>query len=154
MSKLANHAPRAAAIIVQDGRIALLRREKFGRLYYVFPGGKQEEGETIEQAAAREVEEELGLRVSVGRLAARTWFRGREQYYFVCTVTGGEFGSGRGPEMVAPFRPESGTYLPVWLPVDELQRYPVLPQQVARWVQSAQTQGWPAQPLEFTEEAE
>jgi len=132
---------RAAAIILLDGQIALMRREKKGRLYYVFPGGKQEEGETGDQAAAREVNEELGLQVSVGRLVAQTWYRGREQYYYVCTVTGGLFGSGLGPEMIEPFTPESGTYLPVWLPVSDLHNYPVLPRRVAELVQSVQSRG-------------
>lgn len=150
MNKL---APRAAAIIVKDGQIALMRREKEGRLYYVFPGGKQEEGETVEQAAAREVEEELGLQVSVGRLVAQTWYRNREQFYFLCAVTGGLFGSGQGEEMTAPFDPAAGTYLPVWLPVNDLKSYLILPGQVADLVQTAQATGWPAQPLVILEEA-
>lgn len=150
---MGKHAPRAAAIILQDGRIALMQREKEGRLYFVFPGGKQEEGETGDQAAAREVEEELGLQVSVGRLVAQTWYRGREQFYYLCTVTGGQFGSGQGREITGPFDPAAGSYLPVWLPVSDLDRYPVLPRPVAELVQSAQTGGWPVQPLVFMEDA-
>lgn len=151
---MAKNACRAAAVILQDGQIALMRREKLGRLYFVFPGGKQENGETGEQAAAREVEEELGLQVSVGRLVAQTWFRGREQRFYLCTVTGGQFGSGQGPEFTGPFDPQSGTYLPVWLPIHALHTYPVLPQPVAELVQSAQAAGWPPLPLVFAEEAE
>lgn len=150
---MSKSACRAAAIILLDGQIALIRREKNGRLYYVFPGGKQEEGETGDQAAAREVNEELGLQVSVGRLVAQTWYRGREQYYYVCTVTGGQFGSGLGPEMIEPFTPESGTYLPVWLPVSDLHKYLVLPRPVAELVQSVQSRGWPDQPLVFNEDS-
>lgn len=143
---------RVAAILLQDGQIALMRREKLGRLYYVFPGGGQEDGETGEQAVAREVEEELGLLVAAGRLVAQTWFRGREQRYYLCNVTGGQFGSGQGPEFTRPFDPQSGTYQPVWLPVQALHTYPVLPQRVAELVQAAQHQGWPAQPVVFEEE--
>lgn len=150
---MSKHAPRAAAIILKDGQIALMRRIKAGRLYYVFPGGKQEEGETVEQAAAREVEEELGLRVSVGRLIAQTWYGGHKQYYYLCAVTGGQFGSGQGEEMTGPFDPAAGSYLPVWMPVNGLQDYPVLPRRVAELVQAAQAGGWPAQPLVFLEEA-
>lgn len=145
---------RAAAIILQDGKIALMRREKLGHLYYVFPGGRQEDGETSQQAAAREVEEELGLQVAVGRLAARTWFHGREQLYYLCSVTGGQFGSGTGQEIIGPFNPQAGTYLPVWLPVSELHNYPVLPRPVAGLVQASCEHGWPSQPLEFLEEHE
>lgn len=149
---MAKQVCRAAAIIVLDGQIALMRREKLDRLYYVFPGGKQEKGESGVQAAAREVQEELGLQVSVGRLVAQTWYRGSEQYYYLCSVIGGQFGSGQGPEMIEPFTPESGTYLPVWLPVSELQNYQVLPRRVAEMVQSAQSNGWPDRPLIFNED--
>lgn len=150
---MAKSVRRAAAIILLDGQIALIRREKKGRLYYVFPGGKQETDESCEQACIREVEEELGLQVSVGRLVAQTWYRGREQYYYLCTVTGGQFGSGLGPEMIEPFTPESGTYMPVWLPVSDLHNYLVLPRPVAELVQSVQSRGWPDQPLVFNEDS-
>lgn len=151
---MAKNTIRSAAVILQDGQIALIRREKLGRLYYVFPGGGLEDDETPEQAAAREVEEELGLQVSVGRLVAQTRFRGREQRYYLCAVTGGQFGSGQGPEFTRPFNPQYGTYQPVWLPIHALHTYPVLPQPVAELVQTAQYQGWPAQPLVFDEETE
>lgn len=150
---MAKSTCRAAAIILQDGQIALMRREKLGQLYYVFPGGKQESDETSEQAAAREVEEELGLLVTIERLVANTWYHGREQRYYLCTVTGGQFGSGRGPEMIGPYDPQSGTYLPVWLPVSELHNYSVLPRPVAEMVQAAQEHGWPNEALNFSEEA-
>lgn len=150
---MAKSACRAAAIILQDGKIALMRREKLGQLYYVFPGGKQEDDETSEQAAAREVEEELGLLVTVNHLVAQTWYHGREQRYYLCTVTGGQFGSGNGPEMIGPFNPQAGTYLPVWLPISELHNYPVLPRPVAELVQAAQAQGWPGELLNFSEDS-
>lgn len=54
---------RASAIIVKDGRLALIHRDKQGREYWVLPGGKVEEGETVEEALKREIEEELSLYV-------------------------------------------------------------------------------------------
>ena len=51
---------RGAAIIVQEGKIALIKRIREDETYYVFPGGGIEEGETPEEATKREIFEELG----------------------------------------------------------------------------------------------
>jgi ADP-ribose pyrophosphatase YjhB (NUDIX family) len=53
------------ALIVDDGR--LLVNERPGRLALF--GGRVEKGETARYALERELEEELGVRVEVGRLA-------------------------------------------------------------------------------------
>ncbi|EJQ49494.1 hypothetical protein IEQ_02949 [Bacillus cereus BAG6X1-2] len=46
---------RGAAIIVQEGKIALIKRVREDEMYFVFPGGGIEEGETPEEATRREV---------------------------------------------------------------------------------------------------
>ncbi len=60
---------RAEAILVRNGRILLVNHVKRGASYWVLPGGHVEHGETLEQALAREMKEELRLDVSVGTLA-------------------------------------------------------------------------------------
>src|ERR1700755_3000187 len=52
-----------AGIIERESRILICRRtaEQSHPLKWEFPGGKVERGETIPQALARELEEELGL---------------------------------------------------------------------------------------------
>jgi 8-oxo-dGTP diphosphatase len=63
------------AAIVRDGRVLAARRtapaETAGR--WEFPGGKVDEGETDGESLVREVQEELGVRVAVGR-----WLAGEE----------------------------------------------------------------------------
>lgn len=59
----------ASVLPVWHGRVLLLRRAFEPRAgTWVFPGGFVEWGETAEEAAAREAEEEVGIRVRVGRL--------------------------------------------------------------------------------------
>ncbi len=62
--------PVVAAVVTRDGRYLLGRRpdhKRHGGLWE-FPGGKLDAGESWEQAAARELDEELGLRLTrVGR---------------------------------------------------------------------------------------
>lgn len=57
-----------AALIVHDGRIFATQRG-YGewRGWWEFPGGKQEPGETPEEALVREIREELATEISVDR---------------------------------------------------------------------------------------
>lgn len=56
-------------VCVTDGdRMLLVEHEKADRRYWLVPGGGVEVGETLLAGAAREVLEETGFTVSVGRL--------------------------------------------------------------------------------------
>jgi ADP-ribose pyrophosphatase YjhB (NUDIX family) len=65
-----NPKPVACAIPIDDqGRVILLRRGfDPGRGLWTFPGGFVDLGESVEQAAHRETDEELGMAVELGAL--------------------------------------------------------------------------------------
>lgn len=62
------HYDVAAGVIWNDGRLLIARRPPEGLLggLWEFPGGKPEPGERLEDAAAREIREELEIEVEVG----------------------------------------------------------------------------------------
>ncbi len=142
---------RAAAIVVDGTRVALIERRNDRGVYYLFPGGHIEGGETPAAAAAREVREELGLDVEVGPLVAEVTFNGAVQSYFLAQVIGGSFGTGAGRELVDQVRPEQGTYTPVWLDTAALLTVPVFPARVAALVVAAPLSGWPPAPCRYVE---
>lgn len=59
----------AAAVIVEDGKVFTTQRG-YGEFKdgWEFPGGKLEPGETPQEALAREMREELAIKVEVGQL--------------------------------------------------------------------------------------
>lgn len=60
----------AAVIFDREGKILICRRSPGGScgLLWEFPGGKCELGETAQECAVRECEEELGIRIQTGRI--------------------------------------------------------------------------------------
>lgn len=66
-----------AAVFERDGQVLACRRgaNQTGAGTWEFPGGKVEPGESPEAALAREVREELGVSIEVGRLLDRTTTR-------------------------------------------------------------------------------
>ncbi|MBI4098293.1 MAG: NUDIX hydrolase [Candidatus Levybacteria bacterium] len=63
----------AGCIILRNNSILLLHR--IDKDWWEVPGGKSEEGETLEQAAIREIKEELACDVRIVRKLGSTFFR-------------------------------------------------------------------------------
>ena len=59
---------RVRAIIIQAGKVLLIKRVKTEETYWVLPGGGVETGESHDDAIKRECKEELGLNVHVNSL--------------------------------------------------------------------------------------
>jgi 8-oxo-dGTP diphosphatase len=66
-----------AAILEREGNILVGQRtaQQSHPLKWEFPGGKVEPGESPEQALARELEEELGIRCAAGEEVTRYRYR-------------------------------------------------------------------------------
>lgn len=97
-----------------EERVALIRRVRDRHTYFDFPGSAIRDGESPADAAVREAQDELGVRVVLGPRLLIEEFRGQTIHYFSALVIGGEFGSGAGDE-------------PFWMEVSELPYYDVRP---------------------------
>lgn len=58
------------ALVEHDGKLLMIRHDRDGVVRWEIPGGYAECGESLEDAAAREVAEETGVLVQVGALVA------------------------------------------------------------------------------------
>jgi ADP-ribose pyrophosphatase YjhB (NUDIX family) len=66
-------------VVIDDDRILLVQRAGDpGRGLWAVPGGKVRFGESLRDAARREVEEATGLDVDIGDVV---WVRGGREYY-------------------------------------------------------------------------
>lgn len=84
------------AIIEHCGQVLICQRSKRMKLplKWEFPGGKVEKGESKEECLIREVKEELGLEIKVGRALRTVEYHYPDLslclYPFVCSMAGGE----------------------------------------------------------------
>jgi mutator protein MutT len=63
------HFQVTAGLLWREGRVLITKRPEGKHLagFWEFPGGKQERGETLETCLEREMKEELGIEVRVGK---------------------------------------------------------------------------------------
>jgi 8-oxo-dGTP diphosphatase len=81
----------AGGVVVRDGLVLLVHRPEYDD--WSLPKGKLADGETWEEGALREVEEETGLRCELGEPAGVTRYvdgrgRNKEVRYFLMTSDG------------------------------------------------------------------
>lgn len=81
----------AGGVIVRDGKVLLVHRAAYDD--WTLPKGKLEPGESWEDAALREIEEETGLRCTLSTEAGRSYYtdaRGRpkEVRFFMMSSSG------------------------------------------------------------------
>jgi A/G-specific adenine glycosylase len=95
----------AAVILRADRRILIARRPLKGMLggLWEFPGGKRQEGESLQQCLQREILEELGAEISVGEELvcirhSYSHFR-ISLYAFLCRLTNGQPRPLEAPEL-------------------------------------------------------
>ncbi len=100
----------AVGVVVElDGEIVLARRNHEPKMgCWSFPSGFVDAGEVLEAAAAREVEEETGLKVNIGRLLGVFSDEGNRTVFiaYAGTATGGSLEAGDECFEVGAFAPD------------------------------------------------
>lgn len=105
---------RAAVVLRDERRVALIRRVREGHTYFDFPGGDIRSGEQPAETAVREAREGLGVRVVLGPRLLIEELRGETTHYYSAVAVGGDY--------------DDGT---VWMEIAELPHYDVRPRALA-----------------------
>ena len=113
-----------AGIIINDGKVLIAQRKrgKSQEFMWEFPGGKLEEGETLQQCLKRELMEELNLSVVIGD-------------FFMQSSFDYDFGTIELYAYWATCKQDNLTYHPDheqarWISVDEIDNYSFSPADV------------------------
>lgn len=148
--------PRKAgrAIVIKDNHILLMKRQIGDQKYLVTPGGRIEAGETAEQAAIREVEEETMVKIANPRLVFEEEpNNGRHgtQYIFLCDYVSGEPILNPLSEEFAQQDLGLAMYEPVWIAFEDLplDEYPFLSERLGVELFKSLESGFPSAPLKW-----
>ncbi len=101
---------RAAVVLRDESRVALIRRVLDGHTYFDFPGGDVRSDEQPADTAVREAREGLGVRVVLGPRLLIEELRGQTTHYYSAVAVGGDY--------------DDET---VWMEIAELPHYDVRP---------------------------
>lgn len=146
----------ARAIVIYDKNILLMKRNKFGTIYYCLPGGGIDMGETADQAVIREIKEETSLAVSPPRLvyieeAGEPY---GTQYIFSCEYQDGEVKL--QPDSIEAQLNKAGKNLfePLWVPISKFASLPFRSTVLQKELLDAFRDGFPVDPKQLRSQAE
>jgi 1-acyl-sn-glycerol-3-phosphate acyltransferase len=132
-------ADNVRAILLKDGKIAAIKREKNGETFFTLPGGHVDANENPRDAAVRELREETNLESDCVRLLYKSLYHNKStgkdvmQSYYVCRYKTGELGKtdaeeyNSSPDDVRHF----GSYEPCWIDIDAIPKVDLRPKSVA-----------------------
>ena len=99
------HFQVAAGLVWKEGKVLISKRKMSAHLggLWEFPGGKQEQGESLEECLERELEEELGLKTKANSPLLRVHHEYESKritlHVFSCLLLSGEARAMEGQEI-------------------------------------------------------
>ena len=146
-----SHRQSVRAIVIKDQSLLVMKRNKFGKVYYVLVGGGINIGENPEQALRRELREEAGM--EVGAVRPVYMENGGPmygvQYVYLCEYQGGEPQLSPGTEEATLNAMGQNLYEVMWLPFDQLLHVPFRSSSLQHAIAEALQRGFPDMPVEL-----
>lgn len=140
------------AIIIEDGKILVIARNKQGDQYFTLPGGKVGDNETNEQALKREIYEETSLKISSQRLVFVEEHPEpyNEQYIYLCEAEPhGDVGLHAASEELMMNRLGTNIHTPVWVYSSSFGNLPFRTPQLSEAIVAGIKKGFPDHPIKL-----
>lgn len=142
----------ARAIIIENGKLLVMHRNKHGSEYFTLVGGRAHEGEALEQTLVREVKEETGLDITTSRLVFVELHPApyNEQYIYLCEVAPhADVAIQDSSEESFMNRISINTHRPLWAEAASFSQLNFRTPQLQQAIITALKNGFPAQPIKL-----
>lgn len=119
----------ARAIIINDGKILVMRRNKQGSDYYTLVGGLVDDAESIEQGLIREVKEETGMQLTAASLVFTEKHHApyNDQFIYLCHAASYDsVGLSADSEEAIMNKQGVNVHEPMWVSLKLFERLPFL----------------------------
>lgn len=139
------------AIIINNDKLLVMHRNKFGQEYDTLPGGNIEIGETTEQALHREVGEETQVQFGNPRLVILEHAGDPygDQYIYLCDYISGEPVLHPDSMEMQINKMGQNLYEPRWVSFAELPQKPFLSEKLKATLLDLYPDKWPEKVIEI-----
>lgn len=140
----------ARAIIIEDGKILVMYRNKHGSEYFTLVGGRINDNESTEQGMERELYEETGLSVLRSRLVyieehSKPY---NQQYMYLCDVAPhGEVKIQDYSEEALMNKLDANIHRPAWVDVKNFSKLAFRTPQLQKAIVAGLKNGFPTEPI-------
>ena len=143
----------ARMILIENGQILVMERQKNNQTYYTLVGGRKNDDETIEECLVREIREETGLEITSHQLVFTEQHndeRYNDQFIFIVTVAPhGDISLGELSEEALlnnnPYTENKHT--PYWIPLGSFSRLPFRTPALGQAIERSLKKGFPRVPI-------
>lgn len=139
----------ARAVIIENDKLLVMYRNKYGSEYFTLIGGRSTEGESLEQTLVREIKEETGLVIT----KARPVFYEQhpepynQQYIYLCEVAPHhDVAIEEASEEATLNKLDANIHKPYWVTTNAFAGLPFRTPQLQAAIVQALKKGFPAQP--------
>lgn len=139
------------AIVMRDGNLLVMHRNKFGKEYETLPGGGIEPGEIQEDALRRELAEETSVIIGSARLVftEQAGDPFGDQFIYLCEYISGEPSLAPDSEEAMINKLGQNLYDPRWVAIADLQNLPFLSEKLKALILESVETGFPNEPVEI-----